>query len=112
MEISEFKGEAIRLEGATGESLTGDARLATETEHALGFKQAMKLYRKAVFWSFVVSLSIIMEAYDTQLIGSFFGFPPFQKKYGEPYKGGYQIQAHWQNNDINLGIEGNHGLPY
>ncbi len=65
MEISEFKGEAIRLEGATGESLTGDARLATETEHALGFKQAMKLYRKAVFWSFVVSLSIIMEAYDT-----------------------------------------------
>ncbi len=62
----------------------------------MGFKQAMKLYRKAVFWSFVVSLSIIMEAYDTQLIGSFFGFPPFQKKYGEPYKGGYQIQAQWQ----------------
>jgi hypothetical protein len=53
--------------------LDHDARLATAAEHSLTFWQALKTYRKAAFWSVLVSTSIIMEGYDTTLIGSFYG---------------------------------------
>lgn len=37
-----------------------DAKEATVLEHTLTFWQAVKTYRKAVFWSVMVSTSIIM----------------------------------------------------
>lgn len=42
-------------------------------------------------------MSIIMEGYDTQLIFSFFAFPPFQKQFGEPFGDGYQVPGRWQS---------------
>jgi SP family general alpha glucoside:H+ symporter-like MFS transporter len=41
---------------------------------------------------------ISAQGYDTALIGAFYGFPPFQKKYGSyvDEKVGYQIPAKWQ----------------
>lgn len=47
-----------------------DARAANEDEHNLGIREALKQYRWAVMWSLVVSMSIIMEGYDTNLIGN------------------------------------------
>jgi hypothetical protein len=52
----------------SGKMLNEDARLATQAEHNLGLWQAIKTYRKAVFWSVTVSSSIIMEGYDTTLV--------------------------------------------
>jgi len=78
-------------------AITEDAKHATNAEHALPFWQALKFYRKAVGWSMAISLGIIMEGYDTALIGSFFAFPSFQKKYGQPFEGGYQVSAPWQS---------------
>ncbi len=84
-----------------------DARQATATEHSLTLVQAFKAYPKAVFWSMLVSTAIIMEGYDTILIGSFYGYPTFQKKYGSFYPDiGYQLSAAWQ---IGLGNAANVG---
>jgi SP family general alpha glucoside:H+ symporter-like MFS transporter len=69
---------------------------ATVMDHEMSLWEALVLYRKAVGWSLVVSTAVIMEGYDTALLGSFFGFPAFQMQFGEPFDGGYQISAAWQ----------------
>lgn len=79
------------------EILTENARLATQSEHELTPWQALKLYRKAVAWSVIVSMATIMESYDIQIIGSFYAYPTFQKKYGERLANGkYTVTAPWQ----------------
>ena len=47
----------------------------------------------------LISLSIVMEGYDLVLIGNFFAYPEFTKKYGVDYGGtvGWQIPARWQS---------------
>lgn len=77
--------------------VTENARLATETEHELTLWQAVKIYRKAIAWSVIVSMATVMESYDIQIIGSFYAYPSFQKKYGEQLPNGhYSIPAPWQ----------------
>lgn len=75
------------------------ASRGTATEHRIGYWEGFKLYRKGVFWSMFISLSIIMRAYDIEISGNFFALPAFQTAYGVDYgqdKGGYQIPAKWQ----------------
>ncbi|KAK7422569.1 hypothetical protein QQX98_001592 [Neonectria punicea] len=78
--------------------LKENAILATEDEHNTTFLQAIRRYPKAVAWSAVVSLCIIMDGYDTALMGGLFGFPAFQKKYGHEIgdTGKYTLSAPWQ----------------
>lgn len=54
------------------EEVFESARLATEGEHNLTFREAIKLYPWAIFWAFVLSLTIVMEGYDGNLIGNFY----------------------------------------
>ncbi|ETN43431.1 uncharacterized protein HMPREF1541_02590 [Cyphellophora europaea CBS 101466] len=78
-------------------NLAEDALLATEDEHNTTFLQALKRYPKACAWSGVVSLCIIMDGYDTALMGSLFAFPAFQQRYGhESSPGKYQLDPRWQ----------------
>lgn len=73
-------------------TLLQDARIATEEEHALLAKQALKDYKPAIFWSLVMSGTILMEAYDNILILSLFAYPSFQKRYGKEISPGkYEI---------------------
>lgn len=83
---------------ANTKALKQDAKQATAAEHSLSFWKAIVTYRKAVFWSVMVSTSIIMEGYDVTLIGSFYAYPTFRKKYGHDYGGeaGYQLSSAWQ----------------
>lgn len=79
---------------------TQEARTATENEHSLTILKALKLYPKACFWSMVVSLAIIMDGYDTALIGTLQGFPAFQKRFGVPNAadpGTFQVQPKWMS---------------
>jgi MFS transporter, SP family, general alpha glucoside:H+ symporter len=81
--------------------LTADARVAAEMERKMGFREGFKLYPKAVIFSFSLSLAVIMEGYDTWLLGNFFGMTAFAKKYGEPAGivdgvQTYQVSAKWQ----------------
>ncbi|KAG5764634.1 hypothetical protein H9Q72_007289 [Fusarium xylarioides] len=84
--------------GWTGDT-SAEARAATEAEHSLSIRQAIQKYPKACFWSCVVSLVIIMDGYDTALLGSLFAFPNFQKRFGIPNPakpGTYQLEPKWQ----------------
>ena len=82
--------------------INDEARAAAAGEHRLGLRAAIKLYPKAVFWSFVVSLVVIMEGYDTNLLGAFFAFPPFTQQFGSQLPDGqYQVSAGWQMSLMN-----------
>ncbi|TPX10392.1 uncharacterized protein E0L32_008611 [Thyridium curvatum] len=78
--------------------LAANANLASEDEHHTTFLQAVKRYPKAVAWSAAVSLCIIMDGFDVALMGSLFGFPAFQRKYGHQVgnTGKYTLDAQWQ----------------
>ncbi|KAJ5808247.1 transporter [Penicillium riverlandense] len=84
-----------------------DARVANENEHKMSVRQALLSYRWAVAWSLIISMSIIMEGYDTILIGNFYGYPEFRRQFGEYHHGsGWQVAGKWQSA---LGGGGNAG---
>ncbi|RMJ07019.1 hypothetical protein CDV36_013380 [Fusarium kuroshium] len=79
--------------------MSEQAQAANEHEHSLTVRQALKAYPWAVAWSLTVSLSIIMEGYDTILIGSLYAYPTFARRFGslDGSTGTYQIPTPWQS---------------
>lgn len=83
--------------------LTADARNAAQLEQKMGFRDGLRLYPKALLFSWGISLAVIMEGYDTYLLGNFFGLQTFARKYGhltDQVKDGvpqYQVSASWQS---------------
>ncbi|KAI1313349.1 putative MFS alpha-glucoside transporter [Xylaria venustula] len=78
-------------------SITSEARIATAKEHQMNIWQGIKLYPKAIFWSMMISMAVVMEGFDNALIGSFYAVPAFQKKFGEQLANGvYGLTAPWQ----------------
>jgi SP family general alpha glucoside:H+ symporter-like MFS transporter len=75
------------------------AQQANINEHNLTVRQAIRSYPWAILWSMAVSMSIIMEGYDTQLISSFFGFPAFRNQFGAYTQAShdYQVAGKWQS---------------
>lgn len=84
-----------------------NAKAATEKEHKMTLMQGVRLYPKAIAWSILISTCIVMEGYDVCLINNFYGFPQFNRKYGEQLPDGtWQIPARWQaglSNGANVG---------
>ncbi|KAK9250025.1 general substrate transporter [Lipomyces tetrasporus] len=89
------------------QDLLVEAKDATAFERQMTLRQALKIYPKAVAWSIVLSSAIIMEGYDTLLLGSFYAFPAFNEKFGtlQP-DGSYVISAAWQSGLSNGGQVG------
>jgi SP family general alpha glucoside:H+ symporter-like MFS transporter len=85
-----------RAEDVTGKEIGEESRIAIETEHGMGFFEAVKLYPTSVAWSMFFSLGIIMLAFDPQLLGNLYATPAFQKDFGYLYEGEYIISAPWQ----------------
>jgi MFS transporter, SP family, general alpha glucoside:H+ symporter len=82
--------------------LHDEAREHTEKETSMGFMEGIKTYPNAAAWSILLSSSIIMEGYDTNLLGSFFAFPIFAKQFGKQLPNGqYQVEAAWQTGLMN-----------
>jgi SP family general alpha glucoside:H+ symporter-like MFS transporter len=81
------------------EATLDEARAANAHEHALTVRQALKSYPWAVIWALIVSMSVIMEGYDTILIGSLYAYPSYSRRFGitDAETGLYQIPAHWQS---------------
>lgn len=83
-----------------GEHLVANAKSAVEAEHSMGIRKALKAYPKAIFWCLAVSMCVIMEGYDTILVGNFYAYPEFARKYGEQVQTDdgleYQLTAPWQ----------------
>jgi MFS transporter, SP family, general alpha glucoside:H+ symporter len=81
--------------------LSQDAKEAAHKERTMGFIEGCKLYPLAMFFSFGLSLAVVMEGYDTWLLGSFYGIPAFAEKYGHPHSivdgvQTYQVSPDWQ----------------
>lgn len=67
-------------------------------EHSLSPRRALKLYSKAVRFSAFVSLALVMEGFDTKVVGSLYSVPAFQKDFGSrTARGNYEISAAWQS---------------
>lgn len=96
-----------------------DAKAGNDNEHALSIREALTQYRWAVMWSLMVSMSIIMEGYDTNLIGNvsfaalgggvqhqkltnvllqLYAYPEFKRAFGEEQPDGeYVLAGPWQS---------------
>jgi SP family general alpha glucoside:H+ symporter-like MFS transporter len=79
---------------------TGDA---INNEHNISVRQSLRMWWKAILFSFVISLSVIMEGYDTSLMNKFFAFDPFKNRFGdqEDPDGGLLVSSRWQTIILN-----------
>lgn len=78
--------------------MVANAALATDKERNMTLMQGIKLYPKAIGWAAVISTCCIMEGFSIALIGNFYAFAPFNRKYGELQPDGtYQVSASWQS---------------
>ena len=59
-------------------------KAGAQSEGRMTSHEGVRLYPKAIFFSFGLSLAVIMEGYDTWLLGNFFDMTAFVKKYGAP----------------------------
>ncbi|CRK27129.1 hypothetical protein BN1723_016246 [Verticillium longisporum] len=63
--------------GAPTREVEDAATLATRLERQMTVRQCLRFWPKAILFSLIVSLAIIME--DTNLMSNFYPFPMFQK---------------------------------
>ncbi|KAL6711559.1 hypothetical protein ACN47E_004493 [Coniothyrium glycines] len=72
---------------------------AENAEINMGVIEAVKEYPMAATWAFVMSSTIIMEAYCVFLMGNFIALPAFARDFGfyDPGKDKYVIAASWQS---------------
>lgn len=98
-EINIEKSAANHVETTLGSGAIFEAKQASDEEHSQTLFEALRANRKAVAWSMLISLSVIMEGYDLVLIGNFYAYPQFTRKYGHDYGGstGWQVTAPWQS---------------
>ncbi|RMJ17590.1 hypothetical protein CDV36_002710 [Fusarium kuroshium] len=94
-----FKPDDSKIEEphATQVEWLADAQNATSQEHDMTLRSAPRRYPKAALWSLAMSSTIIMEGYDTMLMGNLYAQPAFQRRYGVHVKGdSYEIPSAWQ----------------
>ena len=115
MRQAEMDSSKVVLGNMTANQVA-DAYRAALTEHNMKFWDACKIYKKALWWTMIMGMvgdslgssasglivpnfqAIIMESYDTILVGSFYALPAFQKRFGHQlHNGTYQLSASWQS---------------
>lgn len=79
--------------------LQADSKDATLAETTMTVRDAIKLYKKGIFWSVLLSTAIIMEGYDTILLGNFYALPSFLNRFGDQTlaDGTKTISASWRS---------------
>jgi len=50
-------------------AITDDAAKATQAEHNMTLLEGLRTYPKAVGWSILISTAVVMEGFDTILMG-------------------------------------------
>lgn len=58
--------------GKEGKALQQTIAEATEAEHELSVRDALRNYLPAVLWALCFQMAVIMEGYDTNLLSNFF----------------------------------------
>ncbi|KXJ84931.1 general substrate transporter [Microdochium bolleyi] len=71
---------------------------AENAEYNMGVLEAVREYPMAALWAFIMSFTIIMEAYDVFLINNFIALPAFASRFGEydPATNTTVIATSWQ----------------
>lgn len=78
-------------------AMYANAAAATEKEQSMTLLEGLRLYPKAIAWSVLISSCCAMEGYDISLLGNFYAFAPFNRKFGvELDDGTWQVPARWQ----------------
>ncbi|OCF32136.1 hypothetical protein I316_06292 [Kwoniella heveanensis BCC8398] len=97
--VDEHLEVSLEHEQGRGKPEAAGAIEAERIEHEISLWQAFLNYKGAVFWSFIVSMCIIMEGYDLSLVGNLIALQGFRDRYGEYVNDtvGYQISAPWQS---------------
>ena len=80
-----------------------ETNAAIDNEHNITVRQSLRFWWKANVFSFVISLCVIMEGYDTSLMNNFFPFPAFKNKFGDEDdpNGGRLVSSQWQTIILN-----------
>ncbi|KAI0406370.1 general alpha-glucoside permease [Xylaria palmicola] len=79
-------------------TLVNEANEANERERDMTLRHAFKVYPKAIGWSMLLSSCLIMEGYQTAVVGSYLAYPAFRDRFGIVAPNGeHVISASWQN---------------
>lgn len=63
-------------------------------QSGMPLREGLGVYRSAVWWSALMTLTVVMEAYDYGLMGNLYGFPSFAQKFGQRLPSGmYNIRC-------------------
>lgn len=86
-----------------GHAAADGTNAAIDNEHKMSVRQSLRFWWKAIVFSFVISLAVVMEGYDTSLMNKFFAFEPFRNRFGdqENPEGGRLVSARWQTIILN-----------
>ncbi|KAH8650184.1 general substrate transporter [Xylariales sp. PMI_506] len=89
--------------GADGYHAVEETNAALNNERQMALIEGLLFWKKALFFSFFISLAVIMEGYDTSLMNNFFPFPAFKNKFGDEVdpSGGNLVSARWQTIILN-----------
>jgi SP family general alpha glucoside:H+ symporter-like MFS transporter len=94
---------AERTRSTPGHNAVDDTNAAINNEHNMTVRQSLRFWWKAVVFSFVISLCVVMEGYDTSLMNKFFAFEPFKNKFGDEADadGIKLVSSRWQTIILN-----------
>ncbi|KAK3314542.1 general substrate transporter [Apodospora peruviana] len=100
--------ENFDLSNPTIVELIQHAEESDAADRKLTIRQALKKYKKAVFWAMFLSTSLIMEGYDIVMITSFYGQTQFKEQFGvvDPATGEKLITPAWQSGVSNSALVG------
>lgn len=78
-----------------------------DAERSISLREGLRLYPKAMTWSVLLSMTLIMEGFSTILVPSLFAMQPFRRQFGSLQANGmYEISADWQSALVNGGLAG------
>jgi SP family general alpha glucoside:H+ symporter-like MFS transporter len=76
-------------------------------ESSMALRDGIRNYPKAIMWSVLLSLTLIMEGYSTILVPNLFAMGPFRRQFGDLLPNGeHEISADWQSAFVNGGLAG------
>ncbi|KAH6621957.1 maltose permease MAL61 [Boeremia exigua] len=80
---------------------------AANSEEDISLRQCIRRYPKAIMWSVLFSLTLIMEGYSTILVPNLYSLDPFLQQFGgRQNNGDYEISAEWQSALVNGALAG------
>lgn len=78
-----------------------------DIERSMTLHQGMRLYPKAITWSVLLSMTLIMEGYSTILVPNLFPMDSFKRQFGTIQPNGqFEISPSWQSAFVNGGLTG------